>query len=174
VLQSLLAPPLMTSAATSAGEPRGEAWKAGLLGAWAVRRGYSACSIRPGCCHQASSLAVVPPGGVELRLPRITPGSYRVALLSGVISAGGRVASDAIDLKQCRCLRGQQRKKHHGPTSSQPPTLKSVVVSDEGWQVVRPRQRSHSPRYLIAKPDYPILEFEFLSRFFMNLFLEVL
>jgi hypothetical protein len=174
VLQSLLAPPPTTSTAASIGEPRGEAWKAGLLGAWAVQRGFSTCSIRPGCCHQASSLVAVPPGGVELRLPGRTPGSYRDALLSGVISAGGCVASDTIDLKQCRCLRGQQRKKHHGLISSPPLTLKSAVVSDEGWQVVRPCQRSHSPCYLIAKPDCPILEFEFLSRFFINLLLKVL
>jgi hypothetical protein len=114
------------------------------------------------CCHQASSLTAVPPGRVELCLPRCMPNSYRDALLDGVVSIGSHVASDTVDLKQWRSLRGQQRKKHHGLTSSLPPILKFTAISDEGWQVVRPRQRrvlchaplasqrSHSPHYLIV------------------------
>jgi hypothetical protein len=52
--------------------------------------------------------------------------------------------------------------KHHGPASPPPPTLKSAVGSEEGWQVFRPRQccmryrvpseapKPHSPLYLAA------------------------
>jgi hypothetical protein len=85
-----------------------------------------------------------------------TSDSYRNALLGGVFS-------DTVGLNQSRRLRCQKRMQHRGPASSPPPDFASI--SDEGWQVVRPRQRRvrcgalsasrrpQSPRYLTVVAD---------------------
>jgi hypothetical protein len=72
-----------------------------------------------------------------------------------MVSEVGQDASDAIDHKRSWRLRYQQRKKHHGMASPPLLTLKSVVGSEEGWQVVRPHQRRlHRRRHQNHTPPF--------------------
>jgi hypothetical protein len=58
------------------------------------------------------------------------PGSYRGALIGGLVSTVDRDALDNVGLKLSRQLSCQQRKKDCNPASS--PPLDFAAVSDEG------------------------------------------
>jgi hypothetical protein len=72
-------------------------------------------------------------GGV--RLPGRMPGSYRDALIGGLVSTVDQGALDDVALNLSRRL-SCERKKHCNPASSLPSDF--TAVSDEGWKVAGP------------------------------------